>query len=275
MHIGIIQCNTGRSVEKNIGELGALLEPLKNADMVLTPECTNIMGYMPKTDTLLRAQDDKIVNFLSEWARENSTYVIIGSCLLLNEKDEPVNRQLVLNKEGVIVSHYDKIHMFDVDLPDGETYRESDRTLAGSKAVITDILDHKFGHSICYDVRFPKLFNALSQSGAEVLIVPAAFTQSTGRAHWEILLRARAIENGAYVIAPAQTGAYQHIDGTTRHCWGHSMVISPWGEILKDLGTEPNSEIIEIELDRVSKAREDIPIFKSVRDIVAPMIVQS
>lgn len=165
--------------------------------------------------------------------------------------------------------------MFDVHLPNGEIFRESDRTISGKDAVITEILGHMFGHSICFDLRFPSLFTALSHGGAEILIVPAAFTQSTGRAHWETLLRARAIENGAYVIAPGQTGAYQHIDGNIRHCWGHSMIISPWGEIFTDLGTEPTSQIVDIDLDRVTQARADIPIIRSSRPITQPKIIKS
>ncbi len=274
MRIGLVQSNTGRSADENIQELDLLFSPLKNADVIVTPECTNIMGYTAKTDKLSSAADDKVVQFICNWARENSTYVIIGSAIILNEAGKPVNRQLVVDPQGSIISHYDKIHMFDVNLPNGEIFRESDRTIAGREAVITNILDQKFGHSICFDLRFPSLFSALSQAGAEILVVPAAFTQSTGRAHWEILLRARAIENGAYVIAPAQTGAYRHSDGTTRHCWGHSLVVSPWGEVLANLGTEPNSQIIEIDLERVSQARSDIPIIKSAQKIAKPRIVK-
>ena len=275
MKIGIIQTNTGHDVPKNINGLEALLSDVGEADVVITPECTNIMGYSSKTDTLSIADEDEVVRFCQHWARVNATYLIVGSVLVLNENAAPVNRQLVINSHGQIVAHYDKIHMFDVKLPNGEIYRESERTHAGKDALVTEISGVKFGHSICFDLRFPALYAELSRAGADVLLVPAAFTQLTGHAHWEALLRARAIENGAFVVAVGQCDSYTHLDGTTRHCWGHSLVISPWGEVLSDLGEKPVAQRIDLDLNQVIQARRNIPILTARRDIPAAKVIRA
>ncbi len=264
MKIAVVQINTKSDARGNIRELGQLFSSCKSADVIITPECTNLMGFNPRSDQLKIEADDEIVQFATKWAKETKLNIILGSVLVFDERlNANVNRQLIINKEGQIIGRYDKMHMFDVELPNGETYRESDRFCAGNQLVTTQIGTTCFGSSICFDLRFPKLYRALAKAGAQVLVAPAAFTEFTGRAHWEVLLRARAIENGAYVIAPAQTGSYSHHDGSVRHCYGHSMVIDPWGEILADLGTNSATKVISLDLVRVSQVRSRIPTLKN------------
>lgn len=269
MKIALIQTNTGRNQDANILALQKLLEKLPKVDLVITPECTNIMGYNQIVDELMTAIDDPMVEFCRSWAKSTQTNFLIGSALL-RDGEKPVNRQLLINTKGEITKHYDKIHMFDVTLPDGQIFRESDRFEAGSEAVISQ-LDHiVLGHAICFDLRFAALFNTLAHAGANALIVPAAFTQFTGRAHWEVLLRARAIENGAYVLAPAQCGAHLHHDGSTRHCFGHSMAINPWGEIMAELSDAPDCLIVDIDPAKVDEARQNIPVLSAARTFGNP-----
>ena len=200
------------------------------AQLIATPEVTNLVQRnralsMPAMKT---AEDDPCVQGLIALAAELKVWLLIGSAVVRRADGGVANRSFLIDPDGREVVTYDKMHMFDVDLPSGEKARESEAFVAGDAAVVADTPFGKLGLSICYDVRFPYLYRALAKAGAEILTVPAAFTRPTGEAHWEILLRARAIETGAFVLAPAQGG--RHEDG--RGTWGHSMIIGPWGEVL-------------------------------------------
>jgi predicted amidohydrolase len=188
-------------------------------------------------------------------AVELGIWLLIGSLAIKVNEHKTANRSFLIDPTGEISARYDKIHLFDVDLPNGEQYRESDTVAGGTVAVMATIPGGKIGLSVCYDVRFPQLYRGLAEAGAFLFTVPAAFTETTGKAHWEVLLRARAIENGAYVIAPAQGGL--HAGG--RHTYGHSLIISPWGEVLAQAGTEPGVILAEIDPEQSQAARAQIP----------------
>ena len=226
------------------------------ADLVMTPECTTLLELSRRAlfEKIHSQEEEPAVGHFSALAKELGIWLVIGSMpILLGEK--VANRCFVFGPDGAIKQTYDKIHMFDVDLPNGEQYRESRSYEPGARAVLTDLPWGRMGLSICYDLRFPHLYRKLAQGGASMLSVPAAFTQQTGEAHWHTLLRARAIENGAFVFAPAQTGT--HASG--RKTYGHSLVIDPWGTILADGGTEPGVSLAEIDLTLVKTARTNIP----------------
>jgi len=197
-------------------------------------------------------------------AREFETWILVGSQLIKDTGGGIVNRSMLLDAQGEITARYDKIHMFDIELSNGEFYCESDVITSGNRAVVADTPWGKLGMTICYDLRFAALYRALAQSGAEVITIPAAFTQTTGEAHWHTLVRARAIETGCYIIAPNQCG--HHVD--KRASYGHSLIVDPWGEILADAGDEPGIIIAEIDLDKVKNARSRIPALKHDRQIV-------
>jgi predicted amidohydrolase len=212
-------------------------------------------------------EEDECVDGLRALARELGVWILIGSALVKREDGQLANRSALVGADGEIKATYDKIHMFDVDLPTGERHRESSLYTPGEQAAVVQTPWGKLGLSICYDVRFPHLYRALAKAGAQVITVPAAFTRPTGEAHWEILLRARAIETGAYVLAPAQGGFHEDGRGT----WGRSIAIGPWGEILaKAEDDEPQVVIAELDLDAVSKARAAIPALANDRDFEAP-----
>lgn len=225
------------------------------ADMVITPEMTGLLEYDYKAlmGKIYTQDEDPAVGIFSALAKELDLWLLIGS-LAFKKGDRVVNRSLFFGPDGNIRATYDKIHMFDVDLPDGESYRESSRYEAGTQAILTDTPWGLMGLSICYDLRFPGLYRALAQKGAKMLAMPAAFTQTTGKAHWHSLLRARAIENGAFVFAPAQTGL--HDKG--RKTFGHSLIIDPWGDILADGGEKTGMLMAEIDMKKVDVARTRI-----------------
>lgn len=197
---------------------------------------------------------------LSLWAKDLSVYILGGGYPVKAGNSKVYNRAILVNPEGTSVASYDKIHLFDVELSEQDNYRESDIVRAGNRKAVVYNADHlaKIGLSICYDIRFPELYRKLVDSGAELICVPSAFTKPTGKAHWEILLRSRAIENSAYVIAPAQTGKH----GRKRETYGHSMIIDPWGSILADAGTEPGYIIAEIDHDKLQEVRTKLPSLK-------------
>ncbi len=267
MRIAMVQTDCGRDREKNIEILAKLGEEARKADLVVTPEDSNLMGYWPSQDELYTQDEEPVVQMGKAWARDHKVNLILGSVLILDEaRGGAVNRQLVINREGEIVQYYDKINMFDVDLPNGEKFRESERFVAGQRAVVTDVEGVQIGLSICFDLRFPQLYRALAQAGAEVIVIPSAFTRLTGRAHWQSLLRARAIENGAFVIAPGQCSSYVHNDGKMRQNWGHSMAVSPWGEVITEMGEAPGVAFVDIDVQRVIDARTQIPAINMNRE---------
>lgn len=273
MRIGIIQTNCGPDMQTNIAHIERLLGELEKkggAEFVITPECSNILGYHPAHHRLFDEASDPLITFSRDWARAHSSYFCLGSAILAEDEGKAVNRQILIDPEGKIISRYDKIHMFDVDLPGGESHRESDRICAGNQAETSAIEGITLGHSICFDLRFGALYRQLARNGAEALLIPAAFTRITGQAHWEVLLRARAIETGSFVIAPAGCGDHIMEGGSKRSLWGHSMVISPWGKIIAQMGDEPGVLTININREEVALMRAQIPVFKLEREFDRP-----
>lgn len=229
----------------------------QGAQFIATPENSDFMidGVERK---ISGAYDEETHPFLLAFKKLSSEYqvtILLGSIAVKIGDGKLNNRSYLFAPSGNIIASYNKIHLFDVDLPTGESRRESDMITAGDKAVIVDAGFAKIGMTICYDVRFPHLFRTLAQAGAEILTVPSAFTVPTGEMHWEVLLRARAIENGAFVIAPAQCGTH---DGG-RKTYGHSMVIDPWGKVIAEAGVEPTILYAEIDKKETAHFRQAIP----------------
>ena len=266
--IAVFQSTTGidpaaslRSLEKAIGEAseGA-------AEMLFTPEMSGLLdrdsGRAAKN--LKDEEDDEVLAACREAARRHRIWLHIGSLAVLVDNGKVANRGFVIDREGEIRARYDKLHLFDVDLPTGESWRESNVYSAGSGVVLVNGTPiGKLGLTICYDLRFPGLFARLAESGADVIAVPAAFTVPTGKAHWHVLLRARAIEAGLFVVAAAQVG--RHEDG--RQTFGHSLVIDPWGEVLLDMGEEGGLGFADVDLKRISDVRSRIPALNHRRPI--------
>lgn len=228
------------------------------AKLIATPEMTNVVDRKAKRllDGLPGEDGLQEIAAFANAAKEHGVWLLIGSMALNIGNDRAANRSFLFSPEGAIAATYDKLHMFDVDLPAGESWKESSIYEAGQDAIVVETPLSKLGLTICYDVRFPNLYRSLSQAGAEVLCVPAAFTRQTGKAHWKTLLGARAIENGAFVIAPAQGGT--HEDG--RETYGHSLIIGPWGDILAEAPDDaPGVIFAEIDPDLARQARGRIP----------------
>jgi predicted amidohydrolase len=228
------------------------------AEMLFTPEMSGLLDRdSARAAKHLRPQEqDEVLSACREAAARHRIWLHLGSLAVLVEDGKVANRGFVIDREGEIRATYDKLHLFDVDLPTGESWRESNVYLAGKGVVLVNGTPvGKLGLTICYDLRFPALFARLAESGADLIAVPAAFTVPTGKAHWHVLLRARAIEAGLFVVAAAQVG--HHEDG--RNTFGHSLVVDPWGEILLDMGEEPGVGFAEIDLKRISDVRSRIP----------------
>ncbi len=232
------------------------------ARLVLTPEVTNCVSdsRTRQREVLTTEAEDPTLARLGEVAAETGIWLVIGSLALKAEGDERfVNRSFLVAPDGRIGARYDKIHMFDVELGEGESYRESRGFRPGERAVMAATPVAKLGITVCYDLRFPLLYRALAQAGAEVLTIPAAFTVPTGQAHWEVLLRARAIETGCFVLAPAQSGHHAAVEGRRRRTWGHSLAVDPWGHVLADGGEGPGVTLVDLDLERVAAARRSVP----------------
>jgi predicted amidohydrolase len=229
----------------------------QGADYVLTPEVSNMMQLNRKAlfEHLVSEDDDPSLKAYRALAAELKIHLHVGSLALRFSADKAVNRSFLLGPGGELLASYDKIHMFDIDLPDGESYRESANYQPGETAVISDLPWGRIGLTICYDVRFPALYRALAESGASFLTVPSAFTRKTGEAHWHTLLRARAIETGCFVFAAAQAGLHEN----KRETFGHSLIIDPWGTILAEGGVEPGVVLADIDPAKVETARKTIP----------------
>ena len=228
-----------------------------------TPEMTNILEPdRPRLKALARveAQDQSVTGF-SELASQLDIWLNIGSLALKNASEKLVNRSLLFAPDGAIAARYDKIHLFDVDLPDGKILRESHAYEAGGRIRVARLPWATLGMTICYDVRFPALYQELGRQGAEVITVPSAFTVPTGEAHWHVLLRARAIETGSFVLAAAQGGRHE----SGRETFGHSLAVSPWGEVLAEAGVEPGVLLVEIDVAHVAGARRRIPALQNKR----------
>lgn len=272
LRVALIQTRTPASHAGALDHLTPLISQAAQggAKLILTPEGTNILQ---KDRNLLAPQltsleDDPVVQGLREAARRLSVSVLIGSALVRREDGQAANRCALISPEGEIIATYDKLHMFDVDLPNGETARESAVYTPGDRAVIAQAEGAVLGLTICYDIRFPALHRALALAGAQILTVPAAFTRPTGEAHWEVLLRARAIETGSFVLAPAQGGFHEDGRGT----YGRSLAIAPWGEVLGKLDhDEPGVLFADLDLDQVAKARAAIPALANAQAFSGPV----
>lgn len=266
----VVQLNAKPSLDENMAEASALIRAAagEGATFVATPENTCRMRAKPedKWAASFEEKDHPCIPFYAALAKELGITLLIGSISSIRvDNGKLANRSYLFGPDGTIKATYDKIHMFDVDLPNGDVYRESDTNQPGDTAVLSEAYGAKIGLSICYDIRFPHLYRNLAKQGANILTIPAAFTVPTGQAHWETLLRARAIENGAYVIAPAQVG--EHEGG--RATWGHSMIISPWGEVLTMITQDGEGfSCVNIDLQAVEKARKSIPSLTHDRAIV-------
>jgi predicted amidohydrolase len=271
LRVGLVQTRTPATHAAALAHVAPLVREAiaQGAQFVLTPECTNVLqkDRAKLLPTLTALEDDLVVGGLREIAAETGTWIDVGSALVRREDGKAANRQAVIDPSGAIVATYDKLHMFDVDLPTGETARESATYTPGERAVVVDTPLAKIGLTICYDMRFPALHRALALAGATVITAPAAFTRPTGEAHWDVLLRARAIETGSFVIAAAQGGFHEDGRGT----WGRSIAIGPWGQVLGKLDhDEPGVLVADLDLAAADKARAAIPVLKNARPFVGP-----
>ena len=246
----------------------------EGAEFILTPECTNGLwsNRAAQKALLRREEDDATLAALRDEAGKLGVWLLIGSIALLtgDEDGRFANRSFLIRPDASIAARYDKIHMFDVNVSETEVYRESAAFRPGSQAVIAQTPFAPIGMTVCYDVRFATLYRKLAQGGAQIITVPAAFNHITGAAHWETLLRARAIENGAFVLAPAQTGFHAEAGGKGRRTYGHSLAIAPWGEVLADGGTEPGVTLVDLDLTQVADARGRVPSLQHDRGFDAP-----
>jgi predicted amidohydrolase len=271
--VGLIQMRSKRSPAVNIDDATKLIGEAKTggADYVLTPEMTNIMELSREKlfATIVPEENDATLATFRELARTLGIFVHVGSLAVKVSPDKAANRSFLIDRRGDIVARYDKIHMFDVDLTGGESYRESRSYRAGDLAVVTDLPWGRLGLTICYDLRFPALYRALAEAGAMYLAIPSAFTRQTGEAHWHVLMRARAIENGSFVFAAAQAG--DHENG--RATYGHSLVVDPWGRVIAEGGTEPCVVFADIDPAEASVARGRVPSLQHGRrfEILEPM----
>ena len=271
MRIGLVQLRTPATHLSALQHVTPLVREAAagGAHLIATPEVTNIVQrdralLLPSLQT---ADADPVVMGLRALAQSLKVWILIGSALVRRADDKVANRSFLVRPDGAVAATYDKIHMFDVDLPNGESVRESAAFEPGERLVTARAMDAILGLTICYDLRFPAMHQSLARSGAEVMTVPSAFTRPTGEAHWRTLLRARAIETGSFVLAPAQGGL--HEDG--RATWGHSMVVGPWGEVLAQADhDEPAVVMADIDLLAVARARQAIPALVNARAFTGP-----
>jgi predicted amidohydrolase len=265
-----VQMRSSDDPDENIRNATALIREARaeGADFIATPENTNLMAPDggAKLELSWPQQRDPSLPAFQRLAEELGAWLLIGSLAIKVSETQTANRSFLISPRGAIAARYDKIHLFDVDLPTGEQYRESRTVAGGATAVTADVPWGRIGLSICYDLRFPQLYRTLAQHGAFALMVPSAFTETTGKAHWHVLLRARAIENGAFVIAPAQGGV--HANG--RRTYGHSLIVSPWGEIMAEGGTDPAVIIADIDPLESEAARARIPNLRHDRAFAGP-----
>lgn len=260
----------GRDPARNIDAVGELIQDAARdgAGIVFTPENTLVMeaGGKQLFEVVHAEEDTPAIGQLAAQAKDLGIWLSVGSLAIKVAEDKVANRSFLIGPDGRIHARYDKIHMFDVALPNGETYEESRNYRPGSSAVLADTPMGRFGLSICYDLRFPKLYRALAEAGASHLTVPSAFTQVTGEAHWHVLLRARAIETGCFVFAAAQSGIHEN----GRRTFGHSLIVDPWGVVLADGGTDVGFVAADIQPAKVQEARGRIPSLQHDREFGLP-----
>jgi predicted amidohydrolase len=271
LKIGLIQLNTPASQSRALAQAEPLVRQAagSGATFIVTPEGSNILQ---RESALLQAalvepeRDEAVAGFM-RLALELGVWILIGSALVRRRDGKAANKSMLINASGFVTAQYDKLHMFDVDLPTGERHRESAVYEPGDRAVVAEAAGARIGLTICYDLRFPELFGALARAGAEIISVPSAFTRPTGEAHWSVLLRARAIETGSFVVAAAQGGV--HEDG--RATWGRSMAVNPWGKVLAIADHDrPCVVLADLDLAEVDKARRAIPALKNARAFTGP-----
>jgi predicted amidohydrolase len=271
MKVALLQTRTPANHEAALAHILPLVREAAaaGARFIATPEGTNVLQkdrgvLLPMLRTMC---EDVVVIGLRQAAKDLGVWILIGSALVKQADGKARNRSVLVAPDGAIAATYDKLHMFDVDLPTGESSRESATYEAGDRAVTAQAGDLKLGMTICYDLRFPALYTALALAGAEIMTIPSAFTRPTGEAHWEVLVRARAIETGSFVLAPAQGG--KHEDGRGTH--GHSIVVSPWGDVLAHLNhDEPGILMADIDLTAAARARAAIPSLANARAFTGP-----
>ena len=275
MRAGLIQLTSTDVPADNLAAASALIRDAAadGARLVLTPEVTNCVSTSRarQEEVLSLPENDPVLAGLCDLTSELGIHLLIGSLAVKTGGPRFANRSFLIAPDGGVAAWYDKIHMFDVDLGNGEAYRESDGYRPGEQAVTAELPDGvTLGLSICYDLRFPGLYRVLAQAGATVIAIPSAFTRPTGAAHWEPLLRARAIETGAWVLAPAQTGEHHSQTSKARTTWGHSMAVAPWGEVLLDMGEAPGFACVDLDLGAVGKARARVPSLTQDRPFTGP-----
>jgi predicted amidohydrolase len=264
MRVALIQLNSSDTPAENLAITSDHIRKAaaQGARLILTPEVTNcVSASRTHQNTVLTTEaHDITLAALTGLCAELGVWLIIGSLALkLEDEDRFANRSFLVSPQGRVAARYDKMHMFDVTLSDTETYRESAGYRPGEQAVLARVDDTPVGLTICYDVRFPYLYRNLAQAGACILTVPSAFSPDTGPDHWGPLLQARAIENGCFVLAPAQTGTHRVTRGRPRKTWGHSLAIDPWGRILANAGVEPGVTIVDLDLSQVDGVRQRLP----------------
>jgi deaminated glutathione amidase len=276
MKAGLLQLTSGDDPVRNLAATRDLIAQAvaEGAGFVLTPEVTNCVSQdrAHQMQVLQHEADDLTLAGLRETARAHAIWLAIGSLAVKTDDADGrfANRSFVIDPKGAIVGRYDKIHMFDVDVSPQETYRESAGYRPGDRAVVVPAPFGTLGLSVCYDLRFAYLYRALAQAGAQILLVPAAFSPVTGAAHWEPLLRARAIETGCYVLASAQTGQHPVTSGKSRQTYGHTMAISPWGDVLVDFGTAQGVALVDIDPAQVAQSRQRIAALRHDRAFIGP-----
>ena len=260
--VACVQLNSKQSISKNLAETKKYINKAcdKGADFILTPEVSNIVS-LSKNHLLENTYPEDKDPFLSEiklLAKKRSVWILLGSIIIKDKKNKLYNRSYLINSSGKIVSKYDKIHMFDVNISKGESYKESSIFTKGKKIITAKLPWGRIGMSICYDLRFPTLYRKLCSKGANMISIPAAFTRPTGKAHWQTLIKSRAIENSSFVFAPAQCGVHS----SSRKTYGHSLIVSPWGEIIAEMKGKPGIISAIIDISDVLKVRKMIPSYK-------------
>jgi deaminated glutathione amidase len=268
--VACIQLRSGDDVHENIAMASELIRAAHKdgARFIATPENTTLMAADggAKLEKSFAEKDDPAIPAFSALANELDIWLLAGSLAIKLDGGKTANRSYLFGPDGSVEARYDKIHLFDVDLPSGESYRESRTVSAGADAVVVSLPWGRLGLTVCYDLRFPQLYRTLAKAGAEILTVPSAFTETTGKAHWHVLLQSRAIENGCFVVAPAQGGT--HANG--RKTYGHSLIVGPWGNILAEGGVDPGVVAAEIDLGEIATVRSRLPALHHDRPYSPP-----
>ena len=260
MKVALIQITVGSNFNENFEKAKKFLNKSLNSNpnFILLPEC--FLHLSSKSKISIDMSHDAI-KYFKNFSMMNKVYLLLGS-LPITENDKSFNRSILINPDGEIISIYDKIHMFDITLKNGETYKESDYYTPGSKLKMTKVLGHSVGHSICYDLRYPKLYRTLAKKGSQIIVIPSAFTYTTGKAHWHTLIKARAIENGVFILAPNQWG----VNNENRSTYGHTLIVDPWGEILAEADESEMIVTSELNLNKVQECQNAIPVLVNDRN---------